>query len=133
MAVIENRVSRRKVQGTDRPAAVDTQAPKKTQLLDSSIFGGPQEAVQFVTNILASCTEYSIICKDLKGTILLWSEGARRLYGYEPEEVVGKVNSSILYVPEDVRAGRPHQMMETALRDGKWEGTIDQRRKNGKI
>jgi PAS domain S-box-containing protein len=29
------------------------------------------------------------------GKILLWNEGARRLYGYEPEEVVGKANSSI--------------------------------------
>ena len=32
---------------------------------------------------------------------------ARRLYGYEPEEVAGKANAAILHTPEDVRAGKP--------------------------
>ncbi len=133
MAVIDNSVSHRKSRRTDRPAVVGTQAPRKTEIFDSAIVGGPEEAVQIITNILESCTEYSMICKDLKGTILMWNEGARRLYGYEPEEVVGKANSSILYVPEDVRAGKPHQITEAALRDGKWEGTINRRRKSGQI
>lgn len=50
---------------------------------------------------------HSIIGKDLEGEILLWNEGARRLYGYEPEEVVGKANSLILHTAEDVEGGRP--------------------------
>ncbi len=104
---------------------------KKPKLFDTSIVSGPQEAVHFITNILESSTEYSIIGKDLEGTILLWNEGARRLYGYEPEEVIGRANSSMLHVPEDVKAGKPQQIMDAALRDGKWEGTINRRRKNG--
>ena len=75
----------------------------KARLFDSSVVSTPQEAVDFITNILESSTEYSVIGKDLTGRILLWNEGARRLYGYEPEEVVGKSNSSILHVPEDVK------------------------------
>src|SRR3989442_3392041 len=85
----------------------------------------------FLQNILESSTEYSIIGKDLEGKILLWNAGARRLYGYEPEEVIGKANSSMLHVPEDVRAGKPQEVMRTALRAGKWEGTIKRVRKNG--
>ena len=104
MAVTENSVSRRKTRGSDRPAAMGMQAPRKTGIFDSPIVGCPREECQFITSILESCTEYSMICKDLKGTILMWNEGARRLYGYEPEEVVGKANSSILYVPKDVWA-----------------------------
>src|SRR5712692_1086625 len=104
---------------------------QKPKLFDTSIVNGPQEAVHFISNILESSTQYSIIGKDLEGTILLWNEGARRLYGYDPQEVVGKANSSILHVPEDVRAGKPQQIMDAALRDGKWEGTINRRRKNG--
>src|SRR5256712_1824762 len=104
-------------------------APAK--LFDSAIVGKAQEAVDFITNILESSTEYSIIGKDLDGKILLWNEGARRLYGYEPEEVVGKANSSILHAPEDVQAGKPREIMESALREGKWEGTIVRVRKNG--
>jgi PAS domain S-box-containing protein len=104
---------------------------RKTKLFDNAIVGNAKEAVDFIANILESSTEYSIIGKDLDGKILLWNEGARRLYGYEPEEVVGKANSSILHVPEDVAAGKPRELLNAALRDGKWEGTIHRRRKNG--
>src|SRR5438067_2091741 len=66
-----------------------------TKLFDSTIVGTSEQALDFIGNILESSTEYSIIGKDLDGKILLWNEGARRLYGYEPEEVVGKAYSSI--------------------------------------
>lgn len=54
----------------------------------------------FFQNIQESSTEYSIIGKDLDGRILLWNEGARRLYCYEPEEVVGRTNSIMLQARE---------------------------------
>ena len=107
-----------------------TEELRKTKLFDAAIVGNAQEAVDFITNILESSTEYSVIGKDLQGKILLWNEGARRLYGYEPEEVVGKANSAILHTAEDVKAGRPREILESALRDGKWEGTINRLRKN---
>ncbi|MEW6156007.1 MAG: PAS domain S-box protein [Verrucomicrobiota bacterium] len=104
---------------------------RKAKLFDSAIVGNAQEAVDFITNVLESSTEYSVIGKDLEGKILLWNEGARRLYGYEPEEVVGKANSDILHAREDVKAGKPKEILATALREGKWEGTITRLRKNG--
>ncbi|MCI0712092.1 MAG: PAS domain S-box protein [Chloroflexi bacterium] len=103
---------------------------RRAKLFDSAIVGNAQEAVDFIVNILESSTEYSIIGKDLDGKILLWNEGARRLYGYEPEEVVGKANSSSLHTPEDVQSGLPRQILETSRQEGKWEGTINRLRKN---
>src|SRR5436309_6264413 len=103
----------------------------KTKLFDSTIVGSAEQALDFIGNILESSTEYSVIGKDLDGKILLWNEGARRLYGYEPEEVVGKANSSILHTPEDLAAGKPQELLDAALKDGKWEGTIRRLRKNG--
>ena len=67
-----------------------TEDLRKAKLFDNAIVGNAQEAVDFISNILESSTEYSVVGKDLDGKILLWNEGARRLYGYEPEEVVGK-------------------------------------------
>src|ERR1700740_2090565 len=87
---------------------------KKPKLFDASIIGEPQAAMDFITNILESSTEYSIIAKDLNGKILLWKEGARRLYGYEPGEVVGKMNSSVLHTPEDVKAKLPQKILDDA-------------------
>src|SRR5437879_11241815 len=101
------------------------------RLFDQRIVGSAEQALDFIGDLLESSTEYSVIGKDLEGKILLWNEGARRLYGYEPEEVVGKANSSILHAPEDVQAGKPREIMESALREGKWEGTIVRVRKNG--
>ena len=57
----------------------------KHKLFDSSIIQEPQAMLDFITNILESSTEYSIIAKDLNGNIILWNEGARRIYGYAPE------------------------------------------------
>lgn len=88
------------------------------------------EVSAFLQNILESSTEYSIIGKDLTGKILLWNEGAHRMYGYESNEVVGRANSSILHTPEDLLIGKHQEMMQAALRDGKWEGTVNRLRKN---
>jgi PAS domain S-box-containing protein len=89
------------------------------------------DATAFLNNVLESSTEYSIIAKDLGGTVLAWNEGARRNYGYSAEEMVGKQNSRILHVPEDVVSGRVTELLETALRTGKAEGVFERVRKNG--
>src|ERR1017187_9681734 len=112
--------------------AARVQADSARMLFDTTFAGAsPDDALSFIVEILQSFTEYSIIGEDLDGKILLWNEGARRLYGYEPEEVVGKANSSILHTPEDVASGKPRELLDSALRDGKWEGTIRRRRKSG--
>ncbi len=104
--------------------------PVVTKLFDSSIVSTPEQALDFISNVLASSTEYSIIGKNLDGGIVLWNEGARRIYGYEADEVVG-VHASILHAPVDVEAQLPRTMLDIALRDGKWEGKVKRRRKNG--
>ena len=100
-------------------------------LADSTAFGTADEAADFVDSVLGASTEYSIIGLDLDGTILLWNEGARRLYGYEARDVVGKANVSLLHTPEDVAVGKPAQIAEDALRHGKWEGIVERRRQDG--
>ncbi len=95
-----------------------------TRFLDNSISDCPDETLELLSNILDSSIEYSIVGQDLDGTIVAWNEGARRLYGYEPEEMVGKGHSFILDVPEDVQAGNPRQIRDAAVRDGKWQGMV---------
>src|SRR6202040_827035 len=100
-------------------------------LFDPAFVGSsPQDALEFIVGILQSSTDYSIIGKGLDGTILLWNEGARRLYGYEAGELLGKAKSDLLHTPEDVAVGRPREIMESALRHGKWEGVLSRVRKD---
>jgi PAS domain S-box-containing protein len=106
-------------------------SPMVTKLFDSSVASTPEQALDFISSVLASSTEYSIIGKNLNGGIVLWNEGARRIYGYDADEVIG-VHASMLHAPEDAKSGLPRMMLNAALRDGKWEGKVKRRRKNGK-
>ncbi len=89
------------------------------------------DTTAFLNNILESSTEYSIIAKDLTGTILAWNEGARRTYGYVTDEMIGKTNSRILHTPEDIESGRVSEALVLALSTGKFEGEFQRVRKNG--
>src|SRR5207237_1290138 len=92
---------------------------------------GTGEQVAFLNSILESSTEYSIVATDLAGTILAWNEGARRIYGYEAAEVVGKATLALLHHPDDVRSGQAKAVLGEALLTGTWEGTLRRVRKNG--
>jgi PAS domain S-box-containing protein len=70
----------------------------------------------------------AIVAADLGGTIILYNKGAERIYGYSPEEVVGKLHVSKLYPdgvakevmrrirsPEHGGAGRLQNMHSAAV------------------
>lgn len=102
----------------------------KAKLFDPAIVRNTQEALDLIQSVLESSTEYSIIGLDTGGRILLWNEGARRAYDYEAHEVVGKHNAEILHTPEDRNDRLLQKIMDRALADGKWEGTLTRVRKN---
>jgi protein-histidine pros-kinase len=99
-------------------------------VLDIGSFGSAEEVVDFIETVLEASTAYSIIATDLDGKIVLWNHGARRLYGYESNQIIGQP-IAMLHTKEDVEAGLPAHMMDAARRTGKWEGTIQRRRKSG--
>lgn len=100
-------------------------------LFDLDLINQAQTPQDFLGSILNASTEYSLIALDQDGRILLWNEGARRLFGYEAEEVVGKVNYSILFSPEDIAANKSESLLESTVRERRWEGTLRRVRKNG--
>ena len=67
---------------------------------------GINEQLIFLNSVLESFTGHAIVAMDLHGTILKWNEGARRTYGYEAADVVGKATAFTLYHPDDVKSGR---------------------------
>jgi len=77
-----------------------------TKLFDRMILSQAQEAMAFMANVFESSTGYCIIAKDREAKILLCNEGARRMYGYEPEELPGKASFSILHCAEEVTRSR---------------------------
>lgn len=108
---------------------VDSETETNVNLIDSGMLGGAAEAYAFIGSVLQASTEYSMIATDLQGEILLWNEGARRLYGYESGEIIGR-HKSLLHTETDVLGGVPAAMMDQASKHGKWEGTVERVRKD---
>jgi PAS domain S-box-containing protein len=108
-------------EGSARVVSVDT---------DASPGPAGSDVEDLLRTIVDASTVYSIVALDRDGQILLWNEGARRLYGYAAEEVVGRP-ASALHTPEDVADGLPGAMLDVAGRDGTWEGTVTRVRKDG--
>ena len=59
-----------------------------------------------------------------------WNSGAERIKGFQTEEIVGQ-HFSKFYTKEDRKAGMPEKVLDTARREGKFEGEGWRVRKDG--
>jgi PAS domain S-box-containing protein len=59
-----------------------------------------------------------------------WNEGARRIKGYEAEEILGR-HFSVFYPPEVAATGHPAHELEIAAREGRYEEEGWRVRKDG--
>lgn len=59
----------------------------------------PEVEKNFLAAIIASSDD-AIVSKDLNGIIRSWNEGARRIFGYEADEIVGQ--SILRLIPEEL-------------------------------
>jgi PAS domain S-box-containing protein len=80
--------------------------------------------------LVQSIVDYAIYMLDPSGTVTSWNSGAERIKGFQTEEIVGK-HFSTFYTEEDRKAGVPQQVLETARREGKFEGEGWRVRKDG--
>lgn len=81
--------------------------------------------------ILESAEDHAIITLDLKGIITRWNSGAENLFGYAPEEAIGR-SVDLIFTPEDCREGVPAKEMEGALKNGRAEDERWHLHKDGK-
>jgi PAS domain S-box-containing protein len=80
--------------------------------------------------LVQSVTDYAIYMLDPDGKVTNWNAGGQRIKGYAPEDVVGR-HFSMFYTEEDRQSGRPQRALETAARDGRFEGEGWRVRKDG--
>ena len=80
--------------------------------------------------LVDSTRDYAIFLLDPEGNIASWNEGARRIKGYERDEVVGR-HFSIFYPPEAVAENWPQTELHAAARDGRFEDEGWRVRKDG--
>ncbi len=71
--------------------------------------------------LIIDSSEDAIIGQDLDGIITSWNKGAERIYGYSPEEVIGK-NISLLVPPDEAANGLPDESSEILEKIARGEG-----------
>ena len=81
-------------------------------------------------HLVQGVTDYAIYMIDLDGRVSSWNEGARRIKGYEPDEIIGE-HFSRFYTAEDCAAGEPARTLEHARREGRLLSEGWRVRKNG--
>ena len=67
---------------------------------------------------------------DLDGRITFWNDGAQRLYGYQPEEAVGRISHELL---QTVFPQPRKEIKAALLQDGQWHGELAHRRRDGAV
>ncbi len=80
--------------------------------------------------MISNVRDYAIFMLDPDCRIASWNEGARRLKGYEANEILGR-HFSAFYPPEDVAAGKCEREIATVLADGRVEDEGWRVRKDG--
>ncbi len=70
--------------------------------------------------MVSAVKDYAIFALDRQGHILTWNEGARRIKGYQAEEIIGK-HFSIFYTEEAKRIDHPAFELREAIQAGSFE------------
>ena len=80
--------------------------------------------------LIDAVIDYAIYMIDPDGIIISWNAGARRFKGYEEAEIIGQ-HFSRFYTDDDRRVGKPQKALDTAIREGRFEGEGWRVRKDG--
>ena len=103
-------------------------------LLLSAVIAGYRDRLQGAKRhfqiFVESVSDYAIFVLDPSGHVASWNGTAQEIIGYTSEEVVGK-HFSLLYRPDERRAGVPIRALEMAIQKGRYEVEGWRIRKNG--
>jgi len=89
-----------------------------------------QETERSFELLVDSVTDYALYMLDTTGHIVSWNSGARRIKGYDAQEIIGK-HFQCFYSAEDRAAGIPAAGLRTAAREGRLETEGWRLRKDG--
>lgn len=86
----------------------------------------------FLQSILDSSTEYAIIAADNNKIIQSWNTGAKNIFGYTYDEVVGIKDLSFLIPKQENKSRQAKTAIKKKIaKSGIWEGETLRKRKNG--
>jgi PAS domain S-box-containing protein len=89
-----------------------------------------QQSEEKYRMLLDGVQDYAIFMLDPRGTVVSWSAGAEHINGYTAEEIINH-NFSRFFIREDIKRGRPEEILRLAATSGRHEEFGMSVRKNG--
>lgn len=89
-----------------------------------------RKSEQLFKLLVQGVTDYAIYLLDREGHVSSWNAGARRIKGYEQDEIIGE-HFSRFYTEEDRAQDAPRKALATAAAEGRFEKEGWRVRKNG--
>lgn len=80
--------------------------------------------------LIGRIVDYGIFLLDPHGFVVTWNTGARKIKGYEAEEIIGQ-HFSRFYPQEDIDNNKPSYELAAASSDGRFEDEGWRVRKDG--
>jgi PAS domain S-box-containing protein len=80
--------------------------------------------------LVEAVRDYAIFLLSPDGTVLTWNNGAQRLKGYSPEDIIGQ-SFTRFYTTDDRERGLPRSLLERAAAEGRAEHEGWRVRKDG--
>lgn len=73
----------------------------------------------FLRTVFENLIGYAIIAADFDGNIIAYNEGARQIYGYALEEVIGKQNIEVFFPKDFIESAGLQQIIDNLIgKDG---------------
>jgi len=102
-----------------------------SQLLIQDRIEELRENTDFVFTLFESLIGYAIIAADFDGNILAYNEGAHQIYGYAPEEIIGKKDIEIFFPEEFIEAGKLQEIIDDLIGEERYSYEGEKVRKDG--
>lgn len=83
-------------------------------------------------HMIDEVSDYAIILMSTEGEILSWNRGAKKIKGYNADEIIGK-NFTVFYQQKDIKHDKPSMLKELALKHGRAQDEGWRKRKDGKL
>jgi PAS domain S-box-containing protein len=83
------------------------------------------ETTAMLNSVLEGATGFAIIALDVHANVVAWNEGARRIYGYDASEVVGRAHFSMLHDAPMGAIDPIPALLDQVKRDGRAEGNLE--------
>src|SRR4030043_1743611 len=90
-----------------------------------------REHTDFISAVFDSLVGYAIIAADFDGNIIAYNQGAHYIYGYAPEEVIGRKNIEIFFADEFIKEGRLERIISELIGIGRVSYEGEKVRKDG--